>query len=67
MVSKHGWQSNQLLVLMVNNGITSAVKSDSPPQCSFVANATRLTPLQPAAYRERYVLRLCEYQMGAYY
>ena len=30
-------------------------QADSPPRCSFVADATSLTPLRPAAYRERYV------------
>ena len=33
--------------------ITSAVKSDGPPCCLFVAEATSLTSLRPAAYRER--------------
>ena len=28
-------------------------QADSPPRCSFVANATSLTPLRPAAYHQR--------------
>ena len=30
-------------------------QADSPPRCSFVADATSLTPLRPAAYHQRYV------------